>query len=86
MIVHVAQERVTILNSEYWLLNTALAKPTKEVLASASSKRTTKIATKVGGNQPQMNTVPRFWAAPKIVANNTFRVVESPGLGGQSLR
>jgi hypothetical protein len=32
IIGHVAHERVTILNSEYWLLNTALAEPTKEVL------------------------------------------------------
>jgi hypothetical protein len=30
-IEHVARERVTILNTEFWLLNTALAKPTKEV-------------------------------------------------------
>jgi hypothetical protein len=29
---HVARERVPILNSEFWLLNTALAEPTKEVL------------------------------------------------------
>jgi hypothetical protein len=29
---HVASERVPILNSEFWLLNTALAEPTKEVL------------------------------------------------------
>jgi len=32
IIGHVAHERVTILNTEYWLLNTALAEPTKEVL------------------------------------------------------
>jgi hypothetical protein len=32
IIEHVARERVPILNSEYWLLNTALAEPTKEVL------------------------------------------------------
>ena len=32
MIEHVVREMVTILNSEYWLLNTALAEPTKEVL------------------------------------------------------
>jgi hypothetical protein len=32
IIVHVAHERVSILNTEYWLLNTALAEPTKEVL------------------------------------------------------
>jgi hypothetical protein len=31
-IEHVARERVTILNTEFWLLNTALAEPTKEVL------------------------------------------------------
>ena len=29
---HNARERVPIPNSEYWLLNTARAKPTKEVL------------------------------------------------------
>jgi hypothetical protein len=34
-IEHVARERVTILNTEFWLLNTALAKPTKEVLQAA---------------------------------------------------
>jgi hypothetical protein len=28
----IARERFLILNSEYWLLNTALAEPTKEVL------------------------------------------------------
>jgi len=28
-IEHVARERVTILNTEFWFLNTALAKPTK---------------------------------------------------------
>jgi len=32
IIGHVAHERVTILNTEYGLLNTALAEPTKEVL------------------------------------------------------
>jgi hypothetical protein len=32
IIEHVARERVPILNSEFWLLNTALAEPTKEVL------------------------------------------------------
>jgi hypothetical protein len=32
MIVHVARERVPVLNTEFWLLNTALAEPTKEVL------------------------------------------------------
>jgi hypothetical protein len=32
IIVHVARERVPILNTEFWLLNTALAEPTKEVL------------------------------------------------------
>jgi hypothetical protein len=32
IIGHVAHERFTILNSEYWLLNTAPAEPTKEVL------------------------------------------------------
>jgi hypothetical protein len=31
IIEHVARERVPILNSEFWLLNTALAEPTKEV-------------------------------------------------------
>jgi hypothetical protein len=31
----VARERVLILNTEYWLLNTALAEPTKEVLQEA---------------------------------------------------
>jgi hypothetical protein len=31
-IEHLARERVTILNTEFWLLNTALAEPTKEVL------------------------------------------------------
>ena len=35
MIEHVAREMVTILNTEYWLLNTALAEPTKEVLQAA---------------------------------------------------
>jgi len=29
--IMVARERVPILNSEFWLLNTALAEPTKEV-------------------------------------------------------
>ncbi len=37
IIGHVAHERVTILNSEYWLLNTALAEPTKEVLQAPQS-------------------------------------------------
>jgi hypothetical protein len=32
IIEHVDRERVTILNTEFWLLNTALAEPTKEVL------------------------------------------------------
>jgi len=32
IIVHVARERVPILNTEFWLLNTAFAEPTKEVL------------------------------------------------------
>jgi hypothetical protein len=32
IIVHVARERVPVLNTEFWLLNTALAEPTKEVL------------------------------------------------------
>jgi hypothetical protein len=32
IIEHVARERVPILNTEFWLLNTALAEPTKEVL------------------------------------------------------
>jgi hypothetical protein len=32
IIEHVDLERVTILNTEFWLLNTALAEPTKEVL------------------------------------------------------
>jgi hypothetical protein len=32
IVVHVAGERVLILHSEFWLLNTALAEPTKEVL------------------------------------------------------
>jgi|694.fasta_scaffold44614_7 hypothetical protein len=30
-------ERVTILNTEFWLLKTALAKPTKEVLQTPHS-------------------------------------------------
>jgi hypothetical protein len=32
IIEHVDRERVTILNTEFWLLNPALAEPTKEVL------------------------------------------------------
>jgi hypothetical protein len=36
---HVARERVPILNSEFWLLNTALAEPTKEVLQAPQSQR-----------------------------------------------
>ncbi len=32
IIVHVTRERVPVLNTEFWLLNTALAEPTKEVL------------------------------------------------------
>jgi hypothetical protein len=32
IIEHVDRERGTILNTEFWLLNTALAEPTKEVL------------------------------------------------------
>jgi len=32
IIVHVARERVPVLNTEFWLLNTARAEPTKEVL------------------------------------------------------
>jgi hypothetical protein len=32
IIVHVAREKVPFLNTEFWLLNTALAEPTKEVL------------------------------------------------------
>jgi hypothetical protein len=32
IIVLLARERVTILNTEFWLLNTAFAEPTKEVL------------------------------------------------------
>jgi hypothetical protein len=34
IIEHVACERDPILNTEFWLLNTALAEPTKEVLKS----------------------------------------------------
>jgi hypothetical protein len=36
---HVARERVPFLNSEFWLLNTALAEPTKEVLQAPQSQR-----------------------------------------------
>jgi hypothetical protein len=34
IIVPVTRERVPVLNTEFWLLNTALAEPTKEVLQS----------------------------------------------------
>ena len=36
---HVARERVPILNTEFWLLNTALSEPTKEVLQAPPGKR-----------------------------------------------
>jgi hypothetical protein len=32
IVVRVARERVPVLNTEFWLLNTVLAEPTKEVL------------------------------------------------------
>jgi hypothetical protein len=35
IIEHVDRERFTILNTEFWLLNTALAEPTQEVLQAA---------------------------------------------------
>jgi hypothetical protein len=38
IIEHVDRERVTILNTEFWLLNTALAEPTKEVLQAPQLK------------------------------------------------
>ena len=31
IIVHLVREKVTILNTEYWILDTALAEPTKSV-------------------------------------------------------
>jgi hypothetical protein len=39
IIGHFAHESVTILNTEYWLLNTALAEPTKEVLQAPQKIR-----------------------------------------------
>jgi selenocysteine-specific translation elongation factor len=32
IIVHLAREKVTILNPGFWILDTALARPTKSVL------------------------------------------------------
>jgi len=40
IIVHVARERVPILNAEFWLLNTAFAEPTKEVLQAPQRYKT----------------------------------------------
>jgi hypothetical protein len=55
IIVHVTRERVPVLNTEFWLLNTALAEPTKEVLQAPPLVNTRNIllsSTTVWGQQP----------------------------------
>jgi hypothetical protein len=57
---HVAHERVTILNSEYWLLNTALAEPTKEVLQAPHEA----IGSSGSGSVSESGSIFRWFSIP----------------------